>query len=107
MDSTLKKLSEMIAQANDMFDARHKNIGTILGILDQALRKQGINADAVTIDCIVLNKKIVFLMHDDKPETVDIALGNKDGDIHSSTTYDLNTLSVAMVVDIMKDNFLQ
>tara|TARA_R110002050_G_scaffold9504_1_gene32946 strand:- start:90235 stop:90558 length:324 start_codon:yes stop_codon:yes gene_type:complete len=106
MNNTLKKLSEIIAEANDVFEARHKTIGTILGILDQALRKQGINADAVTVDCIPLNKKIVFLLHDDKPESVNIALGNKEGEIHSSSAVDLNTVSVARVVSIMEDNFL-
>ena len=83
MNNTLKKLSEIVAEGNDVFDARHQSIDTILGIMDQALRKQGINADAVTIDCIPLNKKIVFLIHDDKPEIVDIALGNKEGNIQS------------------------
>jgi len=106
MYGTLKKLSEVVAEANDLFDAGHKSIDTVLGIMDQALRKQGINADAVTIDYISLNKKIVFLMHDDKPEIVDIAIGNKEGNIQSSSAYDLNTLSVAMVVGIMEDNFL-
>jgi len=106
MNSALKKLSEIVAEANDVFDACHKSIDTVLGIMDKVLRKQGINADAVTIDCISLNKKIVFLMHDDKPEIVDIALGNKEGDIQSSSAYNLNTLSIAMVIGIMEDNFL-
>ena len=106
MNSTLKKLSETIAEANDVFDARHENVDTILGIMDQALRKQGINADAVTIDYPPLNKKIVFLMHDDKTDIVDIAFGNKEGDIQSSSEYDLSNISVAKVIDIMEDNFL-
>jgi len=107
MNSTLKKLSEIIAEANDVFDARYKDVDTILGIMDQALRKQGINADAVTLDCLRLNKKIVFLMHDDKPDIVDIAFGNKEGDIESSSEYDLNNISAAKIIDIMEDNFLQ
>ena len=107
MNSTLKKLSETIAEANDVFDARHENVDTILGIMDQALRKQGINADAVTIDCPPLNKKIVFLMHDDKTDIVDIAFGNKEGDIRSSSEYNLNEISVAKVISIMEDNLLQ
>tara|TARA_R110002049_G_scaffold95572_5_gene234757 strand:+ start:2447 stop:2770 length:324 start_codon:yes stop_codon:yes gene_type:complete len=106
MHSTLKRLSEIVAKANDVFDACHKSVGTVLGIMDQALRKQGINADAVTIDCIQLNKKIVLLIHDEKPDSVDIALGNKEGDIHSSSTYDLNQLTQSTVVSIMEDNFL-
>ena len=107
MNSTLKKLSETIAEANDVFDARYKDVDTMLGIMDQALRKQGINADAVTIDCLRLNKKIVFLLHDDKPDIVDIAFGNKEGDIQSSSEYDLNQISVEKVIRIMEDNFLQ
>ncbi len=107
MNSTLKKLSETIAEANDVFDARHKNVDTILGIMDHALRKQGINADAVTIDCLPLNKKIVFLMNDDKTDIVDIAFGNKEGDIQFSSEYHLNEISVAKVISMMEDNFLQ
>jgi hypothetical protein len=107
MNKTLKNLSEIIAQANDAFEARYKNIGTVLGILDQALRKQGIKADAITINCIALNRKIVFLIHDHKPTFVDIALGNKEGDIHSSSTHDLNTVSVTMIVEMMENNFVQ
>jgi hypothetical protein len=107
MNSTLKKLSETIAEANDVFDARYKDVDTMLGIMDQALRKQGINADAVTIDCLRLNKKIVFLLHDDKPDFVDIAFGNKEGDIQSSSEYDLNQISVEKVIGVMEDNFLQ
>ena len=106
MNSTLKKLSEIVAQANDVFDGRHKNVGTVLGIMDQALRKQGIHADAVTIDCIPLDKKIVLLIHDDKPEIVDIAFANKEGDIHSSSAYDLHKISVSKVTGIMEENFL-
>lgn len=107
MNTTLKKLSEIIAEANDLFDARHQNIDTVLGIMDQVLRKQGIHADAVTVDCLGLNKKIVFLLHDDKPGIVDIAFGNKEGNIESSSEYDLKNISVANIIEIMKDNFLQ
>ncbi|MDO7597487.1 MAG: hypothetical protein MUQ51_04085 [Pseudomonadota bacterium] len=107
MNTTLKKLSETIAEANDVFDARYKDVDTMLGIMDQALRKQGIKANAVTLDCLRLNKKIVFLLHDDKPDIVDIAFGNKEGDIESTSEQDLNKMTVAKVIRIMEDNFLQ
>lgn len=106
MKNTLKKLSETVAQANDQLYARHSTIDTIMGIMDEALRKQGIEADAVTVDCIPVNKKIVFLLHDQKPDYVDIALGNKAGEIHSSSEYELNTLSVLMIVKIMEKHFI-
>jgi hypothetical protein len=106
MKDTLKKLSEIIAKANDLFYSQFDNIDTLIGIMDKNLRNQGMKADAITIDCIALNKKIVFLLYDDNPEVVNIALGNKDGDIYSSSEYMLNEISETVIVKIMKDNFI-
>jgi hypothetical protein len=74
--------------------------------MDKNLSQQGIPADAITIDCIMLDKKIVILIHDDKPDTVDIALGNKDGDIFSSSEQAVLTLSETALVTIMEENFI-
>lgn len=105
MNSKLKNLSEIIAKANDLLGNKYDNIGTLMGIMDKALRNQGVNADAITIDCVAQNKKIVMLLHDDKPDVVNIALGNKDGDIFSSSEYPLATLSEAVIAEIMEKNF--
>lgn len=106
MNSKLQNLSEIVARANDMFYSKF-DIDTLMGIMDKTLRKQGIKADAITIDCIALDKKIVILIHDDKPDTVNIALGNKEGDIYSSSEYELATLSEAIIVEIMEVNFIK
>jgi len=106
MNNKLSKISEIIARANDLFCSKFDHIDTIMGIMDKSLRKQGIKADAITIDCITLDKKIVFLLHDEKPEVVDIALGNKNGDIYSSSEHQLVGVSEAAVVEIMEVNFI-
>ena len=106
MNSTLKTLSEIVALANDVLYTRHTSIDTIMGIMDETLRKQGIKADAVIVDCIAVDKKIVFLVHDEKQGMVDIALGNKQGDIHSSSEYELSSLSVSVIVNILEENFI-
>lgn len=106
MKGTLKNLSEIIAKANDLFYSKFDNIDTVMGIMDKNLRNQGIKADAITIDCIALDKKIVFLIHDDKPKIVSIALGNKDGDIYSSSEYALSEISETVVFGIMEVNFI-
>jgi hypothetical protein len=106
MNSTLKILSEIVAQANDLFYNKFENIDTLMGIMDKSLRKQGLKADAITIDCISQNKKIVVLIHDEKPDVVEIALGNKEGDIYSSSEYAINELSEAIIVEIMELNFI-
>jgi len=106
MKSKLKKLSEIIARANDLFYSKFDNIDTLMGIMDKTLRNQGMMADAITIDCITLDKKIVILIHDDKPDVVSIALGNKAGDIHSSSEHELGEISEKVILDIMEINFI-
>ena len=107
MNSKLNKLSEIVAKASDLFYSKYENVDTLMGIMDKTLRNQGMKADAITIDCIALDKKIVILIHDDKPDTVNIALGNKKGDIHSSSEYKLIELSEATILEIMKENFVK
>lgn len=106
MKSKLKNLSEIVARANDVFYGKFDHIDTLMGIMDKTLRNQGMKADAITIDCIALDKKIVILLHDEKPDFVDIALGNKEGDIYSSSEYELATLSESALVEIMEANFI-
>ncbi|WNC72104.1 hypothetical protein RGQ13_18590 [Thalassotalea psychrophila] len=105
MKNTLKNLSEVVAKANDLFYSKFDNVDTLMGIMDKTLRNQGMKADAITIDCIALDKKIVILIHDDKPDVVSIALGNKEGDIFSSSEYVLAEISEAVIVEIMEENF--
>ena len=106
MNSKLKKLSEIVARANDLFYAKFDHIDTLMGIMDKTLRAQGMKADAITIDCISRDKKIVFLLHDDKPNLVSIALGNKEGDIYSSSEYETAEISEVVIVEIMEVNFI-
>lgn len=106
MKSKLQNLSEIVARANDVFYSKFDKIDTLMGIMDKTLRNQGMKADAITIDCIALDKKIVILLHDDKPDVVDIALGNKEGDIYSSSEYELVKISEAVIVGIMETNFI-
>ena len=106
MKESLKKLSETVAQANDLFYERNKSVDTLMGIMDKTLRKQGMNADAITIDCIAIDKKIVLLLHDSKPDLVDVALGDKAGVVHSSTEYLITDINIAQVLTMMEDNFI-
>jgi len=106
MNSKLQNLSEIVARANDVFYSKFDNIDTLMGIMDKTLRNQGIKADAITIDCIALDKKIVILLHDDKPDVANIALGNKEGDIYSSSEYELVKISEAVIAEIMEVNFI-
>lgn len=106
MKITLKDMSEIVAQASDLFIEKHKNISTAMGIIDQALRKQGIPADGVIIDCLVQKKKVVFFLHDSKPDSVEVAFGNKEGDIFSSCEYLRKDLGVHKILGILEESFV-
>ncbi len=106
MKETLKALSEIVAQANDLFYERNKSVDTLMGIMDKTLRKQGMEADAITIDCISMDKKIVLVLHDSKPDLVDIALGDKNGVVHSSTEHVLKDVNIPQILDMMEINFI-
>ena len=106
MKIPLKTLSEVVASAIDLFYIKFENLDPILGIIDKGLRNQGVNAAAITIDCIALDKKVVILIHDDKPNAVGIALGNKDGDVYSSSDHAIADISEDFIMEIMEDYFV-
>jgi len=107
MNKILDELSEVVAKANDLFYQKHDSIDTLMGIMDKTLRAQGMKADAITIDCVKLDKKVVLLIHDEKPDRVSIALGNKNGDIFSSSEYALTDVTENLVLGIMEMNFVE
>jgi len=102
MNKNLKLLAETIAKANDLYFESNPMIKTTMGIMDKVLRQQGMNADAVTIECTSLDKKIVFLIHDDKPAMVNIALGNKAGSIYSSLEQELSDITVKTITQLLQ-----
>jgi hypothetical protein len=105
MKPSLKVLSEVIAQGNDLFYEQNSTLDTVIGIMDKSLRQQGMDADAISVDCIPLNKKIVFLVHDIKPHQVDIAFGNKAGEIASTSQLKLSDLTAIKTVELMQNYF--
>lgn len=107
MNTKLRELSENIAKANDLFIAKHPTIGTTIGIMDKVLRKQGMASDAVTIECLSSNIKIVFLLHDAKPNSVEVAFGNKAGDINSSSDHACELLSDMFILNLLEQSYVQ
>lgn len=105
MKASLKTLSDNIAKANDLFYEKNSKVDTIIGIMDKILRQQGMQSDAVSVECIPLNKKIIFLIHDATPDQVDIALGNREGEISRSLQCLLTELTVEKIVSYMSDYF--
>jgi len=106
MTPTLNALAEVIAKANDQFAEKHQTVDTVIGIMDKGLRQQGMAAEALTIDAVTLDKKIVLLVRDETLDVVEVALGNRAGDIFSSEQYENTRLNVELVSTIMEGYFL-
>lgn len=107
MREPLKSVSEIVAKANDIFFERHQWINTVIGIMDKTLRNQGMATDAITIDCVAQDKKMVLLLHDKTPTTINVALGNKAGEVFSSIELAIDKLSVEQVVGLLEMNFVK
>lgn len=106
MNQLLHQLAEIIATANDNFFNKYKNTDTLMGLIDKALRQQGMAADAVTIDCPAADKKIVFVIYDNQPDMVEVAFGNKAGDISSSKQYPRAEITDELVIALMEQYFI-
>ncbi|MFD2167083.1 hypothetical protein ACFSJY_12570 [Thalassotalea euphylliae] len=106
MTPKLNAFAEVIAKANDQFMDKHKLVDTLMGIIDKALRNQGMPADAITIDAVELDKKIVFLLPDSLPDGVEVALGNREGDIFKKFHFTLEELDIDTVVTVFENYFL-
>ncbi|REL35912.1 hypothetical protein [Thalassotalea euphylliae] len=105
MSPKLSAFAEVIAKANDALMAKHQRLDTLMGIIDKTLRQQGMAADAITIDAPSLDKKIVFLLPDIEPEQVEVAYGNKAGDIHRKERVAIVSLDIEQAQSMMESYF--
>jgi hypothetical protein len=65
----LLSLSDIASQAHAKIQQDYEHINPVIGVI-QGMRKVGIPADAITIDCLVSNKRILIILHDDYPKII-------------------------------------
>ncbi len=80
-DKLLFALSDIATDAHTRIQQDFKEIDPIVGV-NRSMRKSGIPADAMTIDCLKTGKRIILILHDQKPEIIryQFAFKNKDPD---------------------------
>ncbi len=61
------QLVELATEAQLEIQKIFKDIDPVIGLV-QSMRDSGFPVDALTIDSIVSRKRIILLLHDDKPE---------------------------------------
>lgn len=65
----LLSLSDIASQAHEKIQQDFEDINPVIGVI-QGMRKEGIPADAITIDCLVSNKRILVILHDNHPDII-------------------------------------
>lgn len=77
--TNLKQLCNIVTDAHTRFQQDVADIDPIVGV-NQSMRKSGIPADAMTIDCLKNQKRILLILHDDQPDSISYQFSwrNKD-----------------------------
>ena len=78
-NSALLSLSDIASQAHEKIQQDFENINPVIGVM-QGMRKMGIPADVMTIDCLASHKRILVVLHDDFPEIIRYQLTFSDQD---------------------------
>lgn len=77
--SPLEQLSDRITEAHRQTQAEHDDINPVVGV-NRQMRTSGIPADAITIDCLQTNRRILLILHDHQPELIRYQFGYRDRD---------------------------
>ncbi len=73
------ELSDLASAAQAKIQQEFRDIDPVVGIM-RSLRESGFSADAMTIDSFCSGKRIILLLHDDKPNEVAYQFSYKDKD---------------------------
>lgn len=68
-NQALLELSDIASQAHEKIQQDFKQLNPVIGVM-QGMRKMGIPADVMTLDCRSNNKRILVVLHDDMPGLV-------------------------------------
>ncbi len=100
MNNRFKQISEWVAKAADAFMAQNSD-SILMGLVNKKLREQGIQADAISIEIVKRNIKILILVPDDTNHSIEGLVGNKEGNEYSSFKEPFDALSEERFLEIL------
>jgi len=102
MKENTQKIYEITAQANDLFIQKKLGISTSVGLMDKALRKKGITADAITVDAIVSKNRLILVLLDNNTSVVGVGIGNTvEDNINLVEQLEFNTITPVIVAELL------
>lgn len=106
-DDQLKEISDRITNAHARIQENFDQINPVVGV-NRQMRTAGIPADAMTIDCLKTNKRILVVFHDEQPEIAYFQFGLRDQDPGPSfETLAFDGLTEQQFYDWMVEQFNQ
>lgn len=102
MKANTKKIYELMIDANDEFIAHHQNIHTSVGLMDQALRNKGIQAEAVTIDNVLTKVRVILIILDNNEDNIGIGVGHTEQEnVDFLSEVPVNQLTVSDIISVL------
>lgn len=78
-EESLKLLSDRLSEAHRLIQAEFQDINPVIGV-NRQMRTAGIPVDLFTIDCLVTNRRLLIMFHDQQPEVIQYQYGMRDQD---------------------------
>ena len=79
MTDPIFALADIATEAHARIQKDFSGINPVVGVR-RSLRESGIPADAMTIDCLKTNRRIILVLHDKQPELLNYQFGFTDKD---------------------------
>lgn len=101
----LQLVSDAAAEAHNRIQENFKNINPVIGV-NQGMRKANIPADVLTIDCLVTNRRIIVILHDDLPDIVRYQFSFRDQDPEDEfREVSIQAISAQVIYDWIREYF--
>lgn len=68
-NKALLSLSDLASQAHEKIQLDYAHINPVIAVM-QGMRKMGIPADVMSIDCLSTKKRILIVLHDELPDVI-------------------------------------
>ena len=76
-EEKLETVCDIVTESHRRIQQDFKDINPIVGVI-QHMRKSGVPADAMTIDCSKSDKRIILILHDHEPNIISYQFTFKD-----------------------------
>lgn len=101
----LEKLYELATESHALIQRDFKEMNPLVGV-NQKMRKMGVPADVMTIDCLKSGRRIILILHDQQPDILSYQFSFKEQEPSGTfETIPFETLSAETLYDWMKSYF--